>query len=96
MEKNEDTQTAGCAALIFLFLAVILIVAMVFLNRGCNKVIYEIEELSIEYTSYLGKRTVIDGDTLTITSYKLFKDSFTLSNGSVIHYEVAKKFLLEE
>ena len=86
-------KTAGIT---FITLLIILIPLMVILNRGCSRAMDQLEKASEEYSSYLGKRTVIDGDTLTITSYKLFKESFTLSNGTEVHYEVAKKFLIEE
>lgn len=40
--------------------------------------------------SDIGKRIVIDKDTLTITDYSVFKESYTLSNGTSINKEMVK------
>jgi hypothetical protein len=45
---------------------------------------------------YVGERVAVDGDTLTITNFKVFRDEFVLSNGSTIHYKALDKFLIKE
>lgn len=40
--------------------------------------------------SYVGEKIVIDKDTLTITDYSVFKDTYTLSNGVSINKEMVK------
>jgi len=52
------------------------------------------EELKKETTkieSNLGKKIFIDGDSLTITDYSILHETYKLSNGTTVSFELVKK-----
>ena len=51
----------------------------------------KLDESNEEFKNNLGKRVVIDKDTLTITDYSLLNDNYVLSNGSKISYKLIGK-----
>lgn len=42
------------------------------------------EETSAEKEEYVGKTIVINGDTLVVTNYSVWNDTYQLSNGSSV------------
>jgi len=50
----------------------------------------EIKELEETYKVNLGKKILIDKDSLTIIDYSTFNESYTLSNGKSINKSLVK------
>jgi Na+/proline symporter len=76
---NSDTLT-GC----FMWVIIIIVFAvMVFSFRGLYKTVESAHQM---YKPHMGDLFVIDGDTLTIVDYSLFRESFILSNGTRVNY----------
>ena len=55
-----------------------------------DKVNDEIKELEETYKVNLGKKILIDKDSLTIIDYSTFNESYTLSNGKSINKSLVK------
>lgn len=59
------------------------IISVISLKREINK-----EKTKIEVN--IGKRVVIEKDTLLIVDYSIYNDTYTLSDGKIISFELIK------
>jgi endonuclease YncB( thermonuclease family) len=76
---NSDTLM-GC--MLWLIIITFIVVIPFWINRIYTKV----ESAHQSYKIHMGELFVIDGDTLTIVDYSLFRESFILSNGTRVNY----------
>lgn len=53
-----------------------------------NKIDSQFSEEKEKYEKYIGEKHIIDNDTLTIIDYSIFKETFTLSNGQSVNYNL--------
>ena len=68
---------------------VVCVIALTFiLNNLLNNVTSEISKEKEKYEEYVGKKHIIDKDTLTITDYSIIEETFTLSNGQKVSYKL--------
>lgn len=75
------------------FLVFIIIVVLFIISaRRCTGIIIEADE---EYKEYVGERIVLENDTLTIINYSIWRENVTLSNGTIVNIDFAKKNLIE-
>lgn len=57
----------------------------------------KIEKEKDSYERYIGKKMILDKDTLTIINYSIISETFTLSNGQKVTYKlVSKNTLINE
>lgn len=74
--------------LIFIFCPIIIFNAI-------EKVSTEVDNKTAEVKKFVGEKIVIDNDTLTIVDYSIIESSYTLSNGTKIAFDFAKKSLIK-
>jgi len=75
------------------FLAFIIIVVLFTISlRRCTSIITEADE---QYKEYVGEKIVLENDTLTIIDYSIWRENVTLSNGTTVNIDFAKKNLVE-
>lgn len=71
---------------------VLCVVAITYLLSGVIKdVSKEIENTENKYKKHIGKKHVIDKDTLIIVDYSILNESFTLSDGRKVSYVLIGK-----
>ena len=74
--------------LTIMILMIFFILLMLFSVRKCAN---KITKMDNEYKEYVGKKIVLDSDTLKIIDYSIWRENVTLSNGAVLHFELVKK-----
>lgn len=77
--------------LILIGLVLLMAVLLTFLTNSCERE-FNKEKAKIEVN--IGKRVVIEKDTLLITDYSIFESNYTLSNGKKVSFELIKKLPL--
>ena len=66
---------------------ILCVVAITYLLSSVVKdVSKEIDNTENKYKKHIGKKHVIDKDTLTIVDYSIFNENFTLSDGRKVSY----------
>ncbi len=72
----------------FLLVLILIILVAFGIQNRVNNVIFS-EKSNLE--NNIGKKVIIDNDTLTIVNYSLIKGEYTLSNGTKIDKSYHKK-----
>jgi hypothetical protein len=67
---------------------IILIVAISIISIKIEK---EIDKEVKNYKNYIGKKIIVNNDTLIIFDYSMWNENFTLENGNKISEELIKK-----
>ena len=70
---------------------IIVIIMSLLIGSILNTAGNELKKQTTQIESNLGKKIFIDGDSLTITDYSLLNDSYKLSNGTTVSFELVKK-----
>ena len=68
-----------------LILLILLLGSLFFMSYHWSK---SIAQESAKYKKYLGQKYIISKDTLILVNYSIWRETFTLSNGTKIAYEV--------
>ncbi|MFA5586720.1 MAG: hypothetical protein WDA02_09385 [Saccharofermentanales bacterium] len=89
MDKELKNGLSG------LFSLVILISAIVVLFRTCDGGLNAISEYSKQQKELIGKKVVIEKDTLIIVDYDMLKSSYILNSGLTIDQDYTLKILIK-
>jgi hypothetical protein len=74
--------------LVTIGLVILMSICFTFLTKSCESE-FNKEKAKIEVN--IGKRVVIEKDTLLITDYSILESNYTLSNGKKVSFELIKK-----
>jgi hypothetical protein len=74
--------------LISIAFVLLMAVSLTFLTNSCER---EFNKEKSKIVVNIGKRVVIEKDTLLITDYSFFESNYTLSNGRQVSFELINK-----
>jgi len=90
MDKDLKNGLSG------LFSLVILISVIIVLFRTCDGGLTAISEYSKQQKELIGKKVIIEKDTLIIVDYDMLKSSYILNSGLTIDQDYTIKILIED
>ena len=79
MNKKHKFHYTGIIVLI----AIVLLLSAALSRHGDN-----LREEEEKYTTHLGKEIILNGDTLTLLDYSLFKGVYTMEDGRDVHQDL--------
>jgi hypothetical protein len=75
----------------FILALAAIITAIVLFLKGCNDVANDLEAGNKKAKEMVGKKFILQNDTVMITDYSFINSNYQLSNGSEISFELTKK-----
>ena len=70
---------------------ILIVITVSYISKSCNKISEVITEADNNYKKEIGNKYIFEKDTVTIVDYSLFNESYSLSNGQKINFNLVKK-----
>lgn len=91
---SKEILSIGCIGIVvnIVIFAVLALGLWFLIDTVFDKISEETERIE---DTFLGKKVVIEGDTLTVLDVSPWNENCALSDGTTVHLDVAEKFLVK-